>query len=327
LSVRTFAWAHGEGEVQTLGGMLGPVRFRLPGGHIVSPFHVAPWGDEPGARELPGILRGLRGEWPCVPFGVERQAPLAGEWAGLPGAAANDQPPHGHAANADWTFGDDLSLGITYPADSPVARLERQIRPDPAAPAIDIALAVHVRRDVSLPIGLHPTFRVPDSGVVIESASGGMTFPAAVEEGVSLLAEGVVFDRLDRVPLRAGGYGDLSRLPLAEATEELVQLTRPEGQVALSCPAEGYRVRMTWDATHFPGLAIWVSNRGRSAPPWSGRHQAVGLEPVCAAFDLGTGISARPNPLSRRGHPTSRAFRAAEVFTTVLRIEVSGIGA
>jgi hypothetical protein len=322
LNVRTFSWAHGEGEVQTLGGMLGPVRFRLSADRVVQPFHVAPWADEPSAIALPGILRRLRGEWPCVPFGAERNRGLAGEWCALPRAAPEAQPPHGYGSNADWTFADDLSLFVDYPADSAVARLERRISPDPHAPALVISLAVHVRRDAVLPIGLHPTFRVPDAGVVIETGSRGMTFPAAVEPGVSILAEGATFDRLDRVPLRAGGNADLSRLPLAVATEELVQLTRPEGQVALTYPAEGFRVRMTWDQSHFPGLAVWVSNRGRRDYPWLGRHQAVGLEPVCAAFDLGPRISRAANPLSRLGHPTARSFRAGEVFTTALRIEV-----
>jgi hypothetical protein len=325
VSGRTFSWAHGEGEVQALGGMLGPVRFRLPGGHVASPFHVAPWAGEPAAAALPGILRRLRGEWPCVPFGAEREVPLGGAWAGLSGAAPDGQPPHGHGSNADWALGDGLSLSVDYPADSPIARLERRIRPDPDAPALDIDLVVHARRDTILPIGLHPTFRVPDGGVVIETESGGMTFPAPVEPGVSTLAEGVGFDRLDRVPLRTGGHEDLSRLPLGVATEELVQLTAPGGQVALACPAEGFRVRMSWDAAHFPGLVIWVSNRGRTAYPWSGRHQAVGLEPVCAAFDLGPRISAGANPLSQSGHPTARAFRAGEVLETTLRIAVSAI--
>ncbi len=326
MSVRTFSWAHGDGEVQALGGMLGPVRFRLPGGRVVAPFQVAPWAGEEAAEALPGILRRLRGEWPCVPFGVERALGLGGAWAGLADPDPEPAPPHGHGANAEWTFGEGLSLAIDYPAASPIARLERHILPDPAAPAIEIRLVVHARADTVLPIGLHPTFRVPDGGVVVETAGGGMTFPAEVEPGVSRLAEGAWFDSLGRVPLRGGGHADLSRLPLPFATEELVQLTHPGGEVALSCPAEGFRVRMEWDAAHFPGLAVWVSNRGRAAYPWSGRHQAVGLEPVCAAFDLGPRVSAGANPLSQAGHPTARAFRAGEAFSTALRISVTALG-
>jgi hypothetical protein len=333
VTVRTFAWAHGEGEVQSLGAMLGPVRFRLPDGRVVQPFQVAPWADDAGADALPGILRRLRGEWPCVPFGLERDMDLSGDWADLPRAATDGGPDggpaHGHGSNADWTpdrdRGDGVSLSIDYPPDSPVARLERHIRPDPDAPALDLDLTIHLRRDATLPIALHPTFRVPDTGVVIHATGGGMTFPAAVEPGVSALARGATFDRLDRVPLAAGGHADLTRLPLPVSTEELVQLTAPGGRVALSCPAEGWQVRLSWNADHFPGLVVWVSNRGRSAWPWSGRHQAVGLEPACAAFDLGPRLSSLPNPLSRSGHPTARTFRAGEVFTTALRIEAAAI--
>jgi len=48
----------------------------------------------------------------------------------------------------------------------------------------------------------------------------------------------------------------------------------------------------------------------------------VGQEPVCASFDLGSGISAGPNPLQTATHPTARSFCAAEVFTTRHRIAV-----
>ncbi|MFN5825500.1 MAG: hypothetical protein ACK446_00365, partial [Rhodobacterales bacterium] len=79
---------------------------------------------------------------------------------------------------------------------------------------------------------------------------------------------------------------------------------------------------LTRDVGHFPDLILWVANRGRAAFPRNGRHQAVGQEPVCASFDLGSGISAGPNPLQTATHPTARSFCAAEVFTTRHRIAV-----
>lgn len=322
MKIRRFAWAHGDGAVQSLGGMLGPVRFLLPGGRVAAPFQVAPWADEPEAAALPGILRALRGEWPCVPFGTGAAGPLTGDWAAFAGLEPAGLPPHGHGSNADWAFGDDLALALAvdYPADSPIARLERTIRPDPDAPALDIGLTVRARADVLWPIGLHPTFRVPDSGVVIETDSPGLTYPGAVEPGVSVLASAARFDSLAQVPRADGGRQDCSRLPLPFATEELVQLTAPGGRIALACPAEGWRMRMTWDPAVFPGLVIWISNRGRNAYPWNGRHQAVGLEPVCAPFDLGPRTAGAANPLARAGHPTAHAFRAGETLTTTLRI-------
>ena len=222
--------------------------------------------------------------------------------------------------------GDGLRLSLEYPEDSPIALVERVILPDPAQPAIDMVLTLHIRRDCRLPIGLHPVFRLPDSGLLIEAGpNGGMTFPGALEPGVSRLAPAARFARLAAVPLARGGTADLSHLPLPHATEELVQLTEAGGRATLTWPAEGFRAHLTWDASHFPDLILWVSNRGRTAFPWNGRHQALGLEPVCAAFDLGTEISAGPNPLQTATHPTARSFRAGEVFTTRHRIEVEAL--
>jgi hypothetical protein len=221
---------------------------------------------------------------------------------------------------------DSLRLTLDYPDDSPIALLERVILPDPAGPAIDMVLTLHIRRDCCLPIGLHPVFRVPDSGLLIDAGpQGGMTFPGALEPGVSRLAPAARFASLAMVPLAHGGTADLRRLPLPHATEELVQLTDAGGGATLTWPSEGFRARLTWDATHFPDLILWISNRGRSAFPWNGRHQALGMEPVCAAFDLGIEISAGSNPLQTAGHPTARSFRAGEVFITRHRIAVEAI--
>jgi len=265
--------------------MLGPVLFRLPDGRKVSPLHVAPWAGDPQAASLPGILRALRGDFVCVPFGADRALALAGDWAHL-SCPAPEKPgaPHGPSSNAVWKRQDDgLHLTLVYPDDSPVSLLDRVIRPDPDCPAIDMVLTLHIRRDLA------PAARFAD---------------------------------LAAVPLTAGGTADLSRLPLPYATEELVQLTDAGGRATLTWPGEGFRAHLTWDAGHFPDLILWVSNRGRAAFPWNGRHQALGLEPVCAAFDLGTRISAGPNPLQTATHPTARSFCAGEVFTTRHRIAV-----
>lgn len=68
-SCRGLSWAHGILTVQRLGAMLAPVTFLLADGRQASPMHIAPWSSDPEAETLPGILRKLRGEWPCVPFG------------------------------------------------------------------------------------------------------------------------------------------------------------------------------------------------------------------------------------------------------------------
>ncbi|MEO6920582.1 MAG: hypothetical protein ABI171_16495 [Collimonas sp.] len=93
-------WAHGNAEVRALGGMLGPIDFHLADGRKFQPMHQAPWLSENPATELKGLLAGLRGEWPCVPFGcAEAPLHLPPDWkAQIP----DDLFGHGFAAHHDW---------------------------------------------------------------------------------------------------------------------------------------------------------------------------------------------------------------------------------
>lgn len=173
----TLRWPHGTLQVQRLGAMLGPVDFRLADGRSASPLHVAPWADEPAAAELPGILRRLRGEWPCVPFGYPMPADgFPSEWAAVMPSNEIVENVHGFSANHDWDWLDDdgrsLRLACDYPAGSPVRRLERTVTPDPDAPAIDLTLTIEVREACRLPIGLHPVFRLPEKSGAVELVPG-----------------------------------------------------------------------------------------------------------------------------------------------------------
>ena len=146
-------------------------------------------------------------------------------------------------------------------------RLVRTITPDPNAPAVDIELRIEVRGACRLPLGLHPTFRLPtEAGAArIEPAAfaEGRTYPGTVEPSAPLFAIDRAFSSLNAVPGRDGGSIDASRLPFARDTEELLQLNGIDGSVALANEADGYRVRLTWQKEHFPSLLLWISNRGR----------------------------------------------------------------
>lgn len=326
---RALVWQHGVVSVEELGGMLGPTLFVLADGRQVAPFQVAPWSGEPGGEALPGILQRLRGEWPCVPFGVDADRPAAGGWPGSAAAATVDPFPHGFGSNHAWRFeaGEDgsIALAIDYPAGHAIAGLRRRVTPDPEAAALDFTLEVDVRRDCELPIGLHPSWRLPvkPGAMHVEVAPEvtGMTFPGPVDAS-SIFEQGALLQPWHDVKLRDGGKLDLRQLPLAQATEELVQLIDMPGRAALWNSAEGYRVRLQWNAEHYPSALLWISNRGRSFAPWNGRHLALGLEPICSAFDLGQQISSADNPISARGVRTARQFRAGETFVTRYRVEV-----
>ena len=326
---RSLVWQHGVVSIEGLGGMLGPTLFVLPDGRQVAPFQIAPWADEPGGEELPGILKRLRGEWPCVPFGADADRPPADGWPGSRAATTVDLFPHGFSSNNVWRFEAEadgsIVLSIDYPEGHPIRGLRRTVTPDPGGAALDFTLEIDVRADCALPLGLHPSFRLPAKvgAMRIEVGSNvtGMTFPVPVDAS-SIFSQGALLEPWHDVPLVGGGQLDVRQVPLAQATEELVQLLDMPGHAALWNSAEGYRVRLSWNKEHYPSALLWFSNRGRTMAPWNGRHLALGLEPICAAFDLGQQVSSAENPISRRGIATARAFRAGEHFVTSYRIEV-----
>lgn len=332
-SYQALGWAHGSCTVQQLGAMIGPAVFLLPDGRQVSPLQVAPWAGTPGTKDLPGILQRLRGEWPCVPFGysVPAASDTPTDWAPLLGPAEPDEEVHGHSSNQLWNWagsGSDgsITLQIDYPASSPVRRIERIIRPDPDAPAIDFILLIETRAACRLPLGLHFTFRLPDApgAARIEPAAFriGRTYPGTVEPGASAFAVGRLFDRLDRVPDRDGSTTDATRVPFGHPVEELLQLDGTAGTAALANTAENWRARISWDADVFPSLLLWYSNRGRTAAPWNGRHLALGMEPICSPFGFGPATARADNPVSCGGTATARAFAAGETFETRYRLAV-----
>jgi hypothetical protein len=327
---RGLGWAHGCLTVQRLGAMLAPVTFMLADGRQISPLQIAPWAAEPAAAALPGVLRRLRGEWPCVSFGYSLPAdawPAA--WQRVMPAGAADEPMHGPASNLPWewvaTDTTSLRLRIDYPDDSPIRCLDRVITPDPWAPAIDLELSIEIRAACRLPIGLHPTFRLPllpaTARLEVGRFEQGLTYPSIVEAGAAFFASDRTFTKLAAVPALAGGVYDATLLPFDQEVEELLQLNGVDGCAALANLAEGYRVRVRWQPEHFPSLLLWFSNRGRKMYPWHGRHVAVGIEPICSPFGLGVPTAAADNPIARAGTATAHSFSAGESFVTRYRIE------
>src|SRR3546814_10048006 len=80
-----------ELAVTRMGGMLGPVTFFPRSEAPIRPYAVAPWAEETLGKDVPPMLRALRGDWFCSAFG-ENSEPYAAERL----------PPHGESANRDW---------------------------------------------------------------------------------------------------------------------------------------------------------------------------------------------------------------------------------
>lgn len=332
-SYRGLGWAHGALTVQRLGAMMAPVTFVLKNGRQVSPMHIAPWGEE-NRQDLPGIVRKLRGDWPCVPFGysvvLDDATP---EWKPFIGKAPPGEEIHGYSSNYEWDWIEapegSLALGIDYPAGDSVRRVERIVTPDPEGPAVDLTFRIFIREACRLPIGLHPVFRLPAHAEAgrLEPApfDHGRTYAGTTEPAAPFFAKDARFEDLSAVPLRDGTTFDATRMPFARDAEELVQLNGIEGSCALANPEEGYRVRLSWQKEHFPSLLLWISNRGRKFDPWNGRHVALGIEPLCSPYGLSPAAALADNPIARSGVPTARSFEAGEVFTTRYRIEAEAL--
>ena len=86
------ASAQVEAFVTEMGGHLGPVTFDRKGRRL-QPYSVAPWAEERTDPSLPPILKVLRGDFFCLPFGGNA-TPFGRE----------KHPVHGETANARWQF-------------------------------------------------------------------------------------------------------------------------------------------------------------------------------------------------------------------------------
>ncbi|KUY84473.1 hypothetical protein WS46_10525 [Burkholderia sp. RF4-BP95] len=151
----------------------------------------------------------------------------------------------------------------------------------------------------------------------------GMNYPLEVEPGEDVLESGAFFSDLSSVPARNGNAIDLTAYPLSETTESLVQLCGVDGRMDLTNHEEEYHVSVTWPSSLLPSCVLWISNGGRRAWPWSGRHFALGVEPVCSAFDLGVAASNGLNPIAERGISTTMALHPDAATTIEYRISVA----
>jgi hypothetical protein len=319
--------------------MIGPADLVLDDGRSIQPFAVAPWADDHSADHdaLPPLLKRLRGEWACVPYGMpDPPANLPEHWRPPLPLQREDKSFHGHSSNAPWQLGGrtggSLELVLDYPASHPVRRVTRRISGVQGRSALALELSIETRADTVLPVGLHPTFRLPaevgSARLTFDADPRLHTYPIDAEDGVSRLQPDLRSQPLDRIPCKDGSLADLGRHPLPFATEELALVTGHGGGATLANTAEAYAVRLSWDAAAFPSCMLWMSNKGRAAYPWNSRFQALAIEPVIAPFDLGTDIARdRNNPLNRAGIATARAFNANTPWTTRYMIEVSAIHA
>jgi hypothetical protein len=300
-------------SVTRTGGHVAPVVFDRRGRKI-APYSIAPWHDEKLPAGTPPLIKVLRGDFFCMPFGGN-QTPYRDE----------KYPLHGETANRAWRLigasrADDCTeLHLRIETNVRSGRVDKLIR------LVDGHNVVYSRHVVAVEAGPmcfahHAMLKFPDEpncGLISTSPfKFGQVFPEPVEQpenrGYSILKPGAEFDSLANVPTITGEPTDLSSYPARRGYEDAVQiLNEPDADfawTAVSFPKLGYVWFSFKDPRVLTGTLFWITNGGRHYPPWNGRHvNVLGLEELTGYFFYGLHESARDNPFTRRGFKT--AFR------------------
>lgn len=286
--------------VTLTGGQLAPVTFDL-GGRKVSPYAMNPWVAEDIGDEMPNLIKVLRGDFFCIPFGVSECTPH----------------PHGATANLDWSM-----------VSSAEGKLTMTMNPEDIGGKVikEVSLAaghraIYLRHTVSgidgaYNYGHHPILEFPAEGGPFAIRTGpiayGQVYPSDFEDpkigGYSCLKKGATFTSLGHVPLADGGTTSLLEYPVREGFEDLALFSPADREFAWTVVTfDGYAWLALKNPSQFPSTLFWISNGGRHYAPWSGRHKRrLGVEDVCSYFHEGV-ESARSNQLPG-GIPTTAQF-------------------
>jgi hypothetical protein len=327
-NVHHLNWSGGEIDIWSLGCKIIP-KFRLKN-KVIQPLHSANWIEDQSTEfdALPGILKNLRGEFPCVPFGINSPVEeITDSWK----ETYSEKPylvnePHGYCSNKLWKLIDSseffAKFKIIYPKEDLVDYLIRTVEVNNNDPyKIKCSLTVVVKEDCELPIGLHPMINMPSEKNNIKIKPGnfefGLTYPGVVLPGKTLGAIGKEFSSIEKIPGFKGESIDLSNPPFDGNYEDLFQLCGIDGSMEIENYKENYSFKMNWNPDHFSSVLMWLSNNGREEYPWNGKHVTFGLEPITSTFGLSTHISNNPNnPINTRGVKTSIKFNKNEEWTT-----------
>lgn len=295
-------------NITKTGGQLGPVTFRI-GRRVIEPFHTAPWSGTPEAGKLIPLLRDLRGDFFCAPFGA------GPAWRG------EAHPPHGETANADWT------VTLSAP-ERLVAVLHTRVRPG------TVTKIIEARPDETnlyqshlfdgfkggMCLGHHAMLDFNRNGPGFVSTSQlllaqvlPVPFENPAQGGYSSLKPGAWLRRLDEVPMADGTRTDLTRFPAREGFDDLVMIHHRDADdfawSAVVFPEKKFVWFSLKNPAYLASSVLWHSHGGRHYAPWNGRHRGVlGVEDVTAYFHFGLGASLAKNPWKEKGVPTSLTF-------------------
>jgi hypothetical protein len=285
-------------------------------GQPLAPFFTAPWWREPWVEDTDWIMRLLRGDFFCLPFGSNVE-PVDGRKYLL----------HGRTANECWEpvrFEEkkgETSLVARMDLDEPGSGVEKTIRVVDGEPVI---YQRHVVRGLGMksPVAHHPTLQCPDapgSAIVdISPPLAGFTLPVPVDvpenKGYGLLVPNVPVTDRTKVPTVYGGFADVSRYPVRRGHEDgVLYVSDPSRNftfTSVTMPEKGLLYFQIKDPRVFSETIFWMCDGGRYSAPFNGRATGVlGTEEITGYFWMGLKPSIEPNHLAQKGYQTSIQFR------------------
>ncbi len=310
--------------VTQTGGHMAPVEFDLDG-RKVSPYALAPWQSADIDESLPVLLKALRGDFLCFPFGPQEKA-----------------PPHGASANAEWKVvagGDTLlHLGLDDPDSGAWIEKILGLREGETVIYCEHRISGAAGR---YSYGNHPVLDftgLPEGAarISVSPFRYGSVYPGLFSNPVNreygALEPGGKFSDLREVPLSAGGSTDLTRYPSRQGYDDLVLMasepvTEARPFAWSAAVFEGYVWFSLKNPADFPATLFWISNGGRHGAPWNGRHLGrLGIEEVCSHFADPVEIS-RLGRLAGEGIATTREFRRDEVVSLRIAQAVAAVPA
>lgn len=282
-------------------GHLFPIRF-FTAENIIEPMHIAPWENENLDPSLPPMLKMLRGDFFCAPFG---DSDLLKEESRSHGSSANDSWEQIELTKTSMKFklsqtimGADLFKGISIREDESVVYQKHTF----------------MGGEGKIPIGHHAMLKVKNKCYIsfsdfIFAGTPPMPIESDPQKGRSILKYPQRFTDLSLIKLYDDNSTDASVYPFYQGHEDLYMvISRKDihfGWSALSCPNEGWLWFSIKNTNILPNTVIWLSNGGRYYPPFSSRHtNVIGIEETASYFHLGHKASIEANEISNLGFKT-----------------------
>jgi hypothetical protein len=291
----------------------------------LTPLWKAQWyGTIDGMAGVARVDQRLAGDFLCLPFGKSDLI---------------DDPQHGWTSNTGWEVQETAPGTARLRLSVPVmgASVEKRLRLLAEAPLL---YQTHLIEggDGAVTLAHHPMIQARGARIAVSPKRAFLTPTQAMVPGAALLQSNARASSLAAMPGIAGPL-DLTRYPEARCSDFLTAVEAPGRTLGWTAVTRAHDVVFVLkDPRVLPVTMLWLSNGGRDAAPWHGRHLGVlGVEDGIAAGADGHRAALGDNRVRAEGVATALtlgprhvirhvigAVARPEGWTTVTDIRIAG---